>query len=85
MLSRISDDWEGLPGNIDTAVTWKDTGATYIFKVGLEKGSNNINKKTLYLSHSFFQGNQYWKFKNRMRKVRGESLQFPEPKNYSYT
>merc|ERR1719189_3487015 len=24
---RISDDWEGLPGNIDTAVTWKDTGA----------------------------------------------------------
>jgi len=29
---RISDDWEGLPGNIDTAVTWKDTGATYIFK-----------------------------------------------------
>ena len=46
MLSRISDDWEGLPGNIDTAVTWKDTGATYIFKVGLEKGSNNINKKT---------------------------------------
>jgi len=29
---RISDDWGGLPGNIDTAITWKDTGATYIFK-----------------------------------------------------
>lgn len=28
----ISADWGGLPGNIDTAVTWKDTGATYIFK-----------------------------------------------------
>ena len=22
-----------MPGNIDTAITWKDTGATYIFKV----------------------------------------------------
>ena len=30
---RISADWPGLPGNIDTAITWKDTGATYIFKV----------------------------------------------------
>jgi len=29
---RISADWGGLPGNIDTAITWKDTGATYIFK-----------------------------------------------------
>jgi len=28
----ISADWPGLPGNIDTAITWKDTGATYIFK-----------------------------------------------------
>merc|ERR1712192_289398 len=29
---RISADWGGLPGNIDTAITWKDTGATYVFK-----------------------------------------------------
>ena len=29
---RISDDWDGLPGNIDAAVTWPDNGMTFFFK-----------------------------------------------------
>ena len=28
---KISDDWEGLPGNVDAAFTWKN-GKTYFFK-----------------------------------------------------
>ena len=77
-MSRISDDWEGLPGNIDTAVTWKDTGATYIFKVGLEKESNNINKKTYYLSHSFFSGQPVLEIQEPNEE--GKRGKFPEPK-----
>ena len=29
---KISDDWEGLPNNIDAAVTWKKLGHTFFFK-----------------------------------------------------
>ena len=32
---RISDDWDGLPGDIDAALTWAD-GKTFIFKVRLQ-------------------------------------------------
>lgn len=30
---KISEDWDGLPGNIDAAMTWTN-GKTYFFKVG---------------------------------------------------
>ena len=29
---KISDDWEGLPNNVDAAVTWPDNEYTYFFK-----------------------------------------------------
>merc|ERR1712130_912893 len=44
----ISADWGGLPGNIDTAVTWKDTGATYIFKGNQYWKFNNKRMKPGY-------------------------------------
>ena len=30
---RISQDWRGLPDNIDAAFTWESTRATYFIKV----------------------------------------------------
>eukprot|EP00092_Neocalanus_flemingeri_P054814 GFUD01064627.1.p1 GENE.GFUD01064627.1~~GFUD01064627.1.p1 ORF type:complete len:281 (-),score=72.18 GFUD01064627.1:90-866(-) len=29
---KISQDWPGLPGNIDSALTWKKNGVTFFFK-----------------------------------------------------
>ena len=29
---KITDDWPGLPSNLDAAFTWENTGATYFFK-----------------------------------------------------
>ena len=31
-LRELSEDWPGLPSNIDAAVTWKSTGYTFFFK-----------------------------------------------------
>ena len=50
---RISADWAGLPGNIDTAITWKDTGATYIFKV--------ISENRDYKWQCWWQWRRWWK------------------------
>ena len=73
----ISADWDGLPGNISTAITWKDTGATYIFKVISENrdyGNVDDSEEDDGNYHwIFLQGNQYWKFKNKVRQVRGEN------------
>jgi len=32
---KISEDWPGLPDNVDAAFTWRETGFTYFFKDGL--------------------------------------------------
>ena len=49
--NRISADWGGLPGNIDTAITWKDTGATYIFKVIRENHDYDNDEEDCGNSH----------------------------------
>ena len=68
---------QGLPGNISTAITWKDTGATYIFKVISENrdyGNVDDSEEDDGNYHwIFLQGNQYWKFTNKVRQVRGEN------------
>lgn len=46
---KISDDWGGLPGDLNAALTWAD-GKTFIFKVGLQRGE----QKDVVISNAFF-------------------------------
>jgi len=64
----ISEDWGGLPGNLDASFTWTN-GKTYFFKGSKYFFSKYFNIKI------FFKGSKYWRFSAFGKLDRG----YPKP------
>ena len=65
---RISQDWGGLPGNIDAAFTYQDNSATYFFKVPASSGCGVTQHfRATSIGSSKTKGNRWDNFQLLMR------------------